>query len=130
MCGRHQPERGGGEARRRHGVSAGRGGVEGLSDSGAGVRRVWWRNGQVLTACRSSHVGMMSGFGPYHFIHFNISSNQSTWNDLIRFHFHLNCIFCRQFLECSHVVPPGTCLCVFLPTGKRCNDSCLHLLLI
>lgn len=37
VCGRHKPERGGGEARRWHGVSAGPGGVEGLPDGGAGV---------------------------------------------------------------------------------------------
>lgn len=46
--GRHKPERGGGEARRWYGVSAGSGGVEGLPDGGAGVSGLWRRNRPVL----------------------------------------------------------------------------------
>lgn len=40
VCGRHQPEQGGGEAWRRDSVSAGPGAVEGLSNGGAGVGRL------------------------------------------------------------------------------------------
>lgn len=47
--GGHKPERGGGEAGRRHCVPAGPGGVEGVPVGGAGVRGMRRGNGQVLT---------------------------------------------------------------------------------
>lgn len=46
--GRHKSERGRGEARRWHRVSARPCGVEGLPDSGPGVWRLWRGNNQVL----------------------------------------------------------------------------------
>lgn len=48
VCGRHKPEQGGGEARRRHGVSAGPRGVEGLPDGSAAVSGLWRRQDPVL----------------------------------------------------------------------------------
>lgn len=44
VCGRHQPEQGGGEARRRDSVSSGPSSVEGLSNGGAAVARLRGRS--------------------------------------------------------------------------------------